>query len=307
MRRSTVGTSIEAGPSRFFRPSGGTLGGDRLGRFRLGRRLLEVRRVDDGQQVDRGDQRAAKQHDQVVGLVHLEHAEAEIPLADEAGERWSADHARAARVKAAIVHGMRRATPAISLTLWMPARLMSRPAHRNRVPFMNAWLAMCTSAPVVACWPSSATQDHVAHLADGRVGEPSLEVVLVDREHGGEDHRERRNSREKLGDPELGQQLDAEHVEQDARDAERAGRDHDAGQHRRERRWSGRVRVGHPSVQRQEGRLHAEAGDEAPEDDEQGVRPASAVSRPPAVSVCSPARKNVPITPSSTRLPPIRM
>jgi hypothetical protein len=51
---------------------------------------------------------------------------------------------------AAIVIGSRLAIPAISLTLWIPACLIRMPAQKNSVPFMKAWLAMCTKAPVLA-------------------------------------------------------------------------------------------------------------------------------------------------------------
>jgi hypothetical protein len=68
---------------------------------------------------------------------------------------------------------------------------------------------------------------------------------------------------------ELREQLDAEHVERHPHDAEGAGRHHHARQHGRERRGRGRMGVGHPAVQRHDRGLDAEAGDEAPEDDEQ--------------------------------------
>ena len=63
----------------------------------------------------------------------------------------------AASANAAIVSGMRRPIPSISLTRSTPAATYSAPAQKNSVIFRRPWLAMCSTPPAKASGTPRAT------------------------------------------------------------------------------------------------------------------------------------------------------
>ena len=74
--------------------------------------------------------------------------------------------------------------------LWCEPEWLTEPAPRNRQALKNAWVKRWKMAADPRA--DAERHDHVAELADGRVGEHLLDVVLHERQEGGDDDRDRR-------------------------------------------------------------------------------------------------------------------
>ena len=110
----------------------------------------------------------------------------------------------------------------------------------------------------------------VAHLRDGRIGEPLLDVVLGEGAQGAVDDGDPRRDGERQGHAEIDGDMDAEHLIDHPHDAE--GPRLDDG-HRMQERGDRRRRDhgdGQPGMEGHQRRLHAEPGDQH-EEEQQGL------------------------------------
>ncbi len=111
-------------------------------------------------------------------------------------------------------------------------------------------------------------QDHVGQLADRRIGEPRLQIVLGQRHQRGEQDGDGGDIGERRAGSAAGDQLEAEHVDHDLQDREHAGLDHRHRMQQRADRGGRHHRGRQPAVERHQGGL-ADAEDVEGQEDRQ--------------------------------------
>ena len=171
------------------------------------------------------------------------------------------------------VHGIfLRRPPMIVMSPEPLMACMTEPAHRNRPALKKARGEEVEDAAVEV--GGADAREHEAELADRRIGQHLLEVVLRE----ADDRREQRRERADHGDDRhraRRQQVDGVH----ARHHVDAGRHHGRGVDQRRDRRRARHRVGQPDVERDLRRLAARADEQqqaGPEGDR--LRPATAAA-----------------------------
>ena len=103
------------------------------------------------------------------------------------------------------------------------------------------------------------TKEHIAHLADGGIGQALFEHALLKGQHGAQEHGDDGQYQPGLLDPGAPQEIGTGQIIDRADDAQHARLGDDAGQHGAGRGRSHRVGRGQPAVQREHARLDGEA------------------------------------------------
>ena len=103
-------------------------------------------------------------------------------------------------------------------------------------------------------------KENIGQLADGRIGQPSLEVVFADSKKRSHEHCKRGHNTEHYPETEVFYQIDTEHVTDNSHKPENTGLDNSHGMQQGAYRCGRHHSAGQPGVKRHPGSFHGAQG-----------------------------------------------